>query len=287
MSDELQFGLICLVLSALMVPVVRWLDRSIFRTPSPPHEPPLWGLGFGLVTLGFWVLASLVFSSIVFSEVGADSAAESGKAERSFSAERLLAVSACVTATLWVLVPLCLRQYGQGLRTLGVRAPLPVNVVALPILLLAMLIVMQPVALVWVSLLEWGGHSTEEQTLVRDFQGMVNEGDVIGITCMAISATLLAPLAEELMFRSVLFGGLVGRVGGVPAAVGSSLVFAAVHSSLAAFLPLTLVGVVLCYVYRKTRSIIPAMVLHGLFNAASLGMVFLRVYAIENGLLPE
>ena len=90
-----------------------------------------------------------------------------------------------------------------------------------------------------------------------------------GLVFGVVSACLAAPLAEEIVFRGVLFRSLANRLR-LPLAVGvSSFVFALVH-----FYPLTgliavgAVGVVCALSYAASRTLLTAVVLHALYNAA-------------------
>ena len=96
-------------------------------------------------------------------------------------------------------------------------------------------------------------------------------------------ASIQAPFTEELLFRGTLTPALSGlfrnRSYAAPLAIGvSSLVFASIHpQGFTLWLPLASVGVVngvLCY---QTRSVLPGMVMHALFNAVALiSTLFIR-----------
>jgi hypothetical protein len=95
---------------------------------------------------------------------------------------------------------------------------------------------------------------------------------------LALSAVLVAPAAEELLFRGLLYQGLLGRVGHWPAAAISSAAWAAVHLQRgdawasvvvgAGILPL---GLYLCWVLRRRGTLLAPVVAHAVFNA--LGVV--------------
>ena len=57
----------------------------------------------------------------------------------------------------------------------------------------------------------------------------VGEAGLWGLAFAIVSACLLAPLAEELLYRGVLFRSCWNRLGVMPAAILSSVVFAALH----------------------------------------------------------
>ncbi len=80
---------------------------------------------------------------------------------------------------------------------------------------------------------------------------------------LAIVVCLLAPLTEELLFRGILFRTL--PYGGWL----SSLLFAFAHGVNAYLLPLFFFGTILMLLTRKTGSLLPAIILHILFNTVS------------------
>jgi membrane protease YdiL (CAAX protease family) len=92
---------------------------------------------------------------------------------------------------------------------------------------------------------------------------------------VAAVAVLVAPVAEELLFRGVFFGSLRSVIGYWPAALGSSLLFAAVHQAPAQLLPIAVLGLALCWLYNRTGSLWPGIVVHATQNALSTAMVLL------------
>lgn len=92
---------------------------------------------------------------------------------------------------------------------------------------------------------------------------------------IAITAVLLAPLKEELLFRVILQGWFADRVG-KPAILLSSLVFASVHGTADAALLVPL-SLILGCLYEYRRSYLEVVAAHAAFNAVNL-------FAAANGL---
>lgn len=88
------------------------------------------------------------------------------------------------------------------------------------------------------------------------------------IVLTAITATVGAPISEELFFRGLIFGGLL-RWGFLPAAALSSLLFAAVHLDIGSLVPFTIIGLTLAWVYWRRGCLWDAIAFHVLFNSAS------------------
>ena len=81
-----------------------------------------------------------------------------------------------------------------------------------------------------------------------------------------------APVAEEICFRGMLFGGLRERLSRVPAALIAGGLFGILHAltGITAVPPLIVFGFVLCLLYEKTGSIVPGILLHMLNNSVAL-----------------
>jgi membrane protease YdiL (CAAX protease family) len=105
------------------------------------------------------------------------------------------------------------------------------------------------------------------QEAVKVFQEVQ---DPLVIVLMAVAAVIVAPLAEEVVFRGYLYPAAKRFCGRGGAILFSSLVFAAAHGHVVALLPLFLLAVILCLLYEFTGSILACMSVHFLFNAATV-----------------
>lgn len=81
---------------------------------------------------------------------------------------------------------------------------------------------------------------------------------------------VLAPIVEEIFFRGFLFQGFRQKYGWVTAALLSSAIFAAAHLDLVALIPTFILGCLLAYVYHRSNSVWPAVILHVLVNSLGL-----------------
>lgn len=101
--------------------------------------------------------------------------------------------------------------------------------------------------------------------------------DPTAVALVVVSAVIVAPLAEEFFFRRVLQGWLeAGPAAGdaTAAVVASAAAFAVAHWGQGlAVVPLFLLGLVLGAIAHRTGSIVPCVVLHALFNAASVALL--------------
>lgn len=91
-------------------------------------------------------------------------------------------------------------------------------------------------------------------------------------------AVAAAPIVEELYFRGILLNAIAGAAGSRwTGIVASACIFGMIHAETAHYVPaLILFGVVLGFVYSKSRSLPAVMLLHGLFNLKTL--LFLQFF---------
>jgi membrane protease YdiL (CAAX protease family) len=92
----------------------------------------------------------------------------------------------------------------------------------------------------------------------------------VGFLLFAILACGIAPVLEETFFRGFLFQGFARSWGPVWGAIVSSAIFSAVHEQLTVFVPLFTLGLLLCWVFYRTRSIWTNIALHATFNAIAV-----------------
>lgn len=93
---------------------------------------------------------------------------------------------------------------------------------------------------------------------------------------LAFFAVVLAPVAEEFIFRGVLFPFIKQR--GLPklAWIGVSLLFAAIHVNGPTFVPLFVLALALTWIYNKTDCLLASIAAHSLFNGCNLILFYLQ-----------
>lgn len=90
---------------------------------------------------------------------------------------------------------------------------------------------------------------------------------------MAIEAAVLAPVAEELIFRGILFSTLRNNFSFGFSALVSALLFAVLHDHFTSFLPIAVLAVALSWLYEKTNNLSYSIILHSIYNSISLAMM--------------
>lgn len=96
---------------------------------------------------------------------------------------------------------------------------------------------------------------------------------------LVVSAVLIAPLFEEVIFRGYIAGSLRSAYGGVVAWLLSSLLFGLMHMQPSVILTATCGGLVLGYFYLRYRSLVIVIMLHAMNN---LTACFLKTIELDN-----
>lgn len=97
---------------------------------------------------------------------------------------------------------------------------------------------------------------------------------ILGRAYFVFFAVVVAPFAEEVLFRGVLYAG-VRQLGFRRVALwGSAVVFAVMHLNLSVLLPLLVFGVALAWLYEKTDNLLSTIAAHALFNGINILELF-------------
>jgi membrane protease YdiL (CAAX protease family) len=100
-----------------------------------------------------------------------------------------------------------------------------------------------------------------------------------GLVAAALFLVFLVfgPIVEEIVFRGIVLGGLLNVTNGVFAVVVSAAVFAGIHAAggVAQITGAFVLGLVLGWLYLRTRSIGPSSVAHSIYNAVAFYPIIL------------
>jgi membrane protease YdiL (CAAX protease family) len=102
----------------------------------------------------------------------------------------------------------------------------------------------------------------------------------VGITLAVIAMVVAGPIAEEIVFRGLLFGALAPRLGVLAGALISALLFGAAHGDPVLFPTLAALGFVAALAYAATGNLTVSITLHALNNA--LGAVVLVASSLRH-----
>jgi membrane protease YdiL (CAAX protease family) len=98
-----------------------------------------------------------------------------------------------------------------------------------------------------------------------------------GLLSVLIMAAVVAPIAEELVFRGVIYRWMRIRWGFPIGVTLSALCFSTLHGIPWLIPALTAVGMLLALIYERSGSLWPAVVTHGLFNAINTVLIYVAL----------
>lgn len=109
----------------------------------------------------------------------------------------------------------------------------------------------------------------EDQQLVT----ALHEGSIGLKLVIFLSAIVIAPLAEEILFRGLVYASVKRYTERYFAAVFSSLAFALLHANLGSFAPLFVLGMFFALAYEITGCLAVPILMHAFFNAVSVTLI--------------
>jgi membrane protease YdiL (CAAX protease family) len=207
-------------------------------------------IGFQL----FLGLALVVLAPVIPSVQAFSNALDDGNIEASFALN-------LVTIGIGLgLVALYLRKYQANWSSLGWRRVNIMKLIKYLAVALIGFVVLANVALIVVKILVPSFDPNQAQT--NDFTQATGSQRSLAL----IALVLLPPIFEETVFRGFIFPALSKRMGMVWGAVLSSMLFGAAHGQPNLFVYTSILGLLLCFMYVKTRSIVPGVMLHMVNN---------------------
>ena len=90
-----------------------------------------------------------------------------------------------------------------------------------------------------------------------------------------LAIVVLAPIAEEIFFRGVVFNAWLREGGRRFAFIGSALLFAVIHVSLLSLLPIFALGLMLAWIYDRTGTLVAPIAMHATVNGISVALALL------------
>ncbi len=114
-------------------------------------------------------------------------------------------------------------------------------------------------------------HGKEQpQNVVEYFLNASERSDKKAVCLMLVLAVVVAPTAEETLFRGYIYGVLKRPMGGPGAGIVSAGLFAAMHLNVAALPALFVLALCLTLAYEATGSLLVNIFMHGFFNLSML-----------------
>jgi CAAX protease family protein len=263
--------------------------------PSEDAPAPSWRIVLAVVAIGVGVVVSSMVGAAVLSAGGWDFNVASGNGNdfgrvvgqwgtgKPLDHNRMpLVVSVLLNLPLWaafVGLPWFAfwrrgvdwrRAVGWGMRPIDVPAGLAVGIATQALLL----------PLIYRPILRFVDNQDLEEPARNLIAGATSP---VGVAALVVLTVVGAPLAEEILFRGLLFRGIVdmeaGRRFGVALAViASSSIFAILHLQLLQFPGLFAIGAITALGLHRTGRLGTAIWIHAGFNATTVVFLLAEIY---------
>ena len=268
---ETVFLIVVASLLLLALPGYAWLRLSTQKNhmdqgddTSPPVIQP-----FDLIIVGFYIL---VFTGSLKSE---ESKIEN--LEELQMTAGLVLVSSIALLSIGGIIPLILFWRTNLIEFFGLRWTRWKSIVwIMPAFVFAMMIVAKILEVCgWVTWVQdsLGAKPQEAVTLVQE------ASDVGLLVAIAVSAIIIAPIAEELIFRGYLYPVVKRFTDRWFASIFSGVFFGVIHFNVMGLPILALMGFILAVIYEKSGSLWVPIGCHAAFNATSVGLMLIsRAY---------
>lgn len=115
----------------------------------------------------------------------------------------------------------------------------------------------------------------EPQQAVRVMQ---NAGSRLDLIVHGLAAIFIAPFVEELVFRGIIYPVAKQNGSRTLALWGTSIFFALTHGSLMIVMPLTVLAIILTFLYETTNNLLAPIITHSLFNAVNFSYMIWQRY---------
>ena len=120
------------------------------------------------------------------------------------------------------------------------------------------------------------GEKAQTQEIMQYFVDAIKRSDRASVLVTVLLGVVVAPVAEELLFRGYLYGTLRRHVGPWVGMIAGAALFALIHVNLPALPALFVLALCLTLAYEATGSLLVCMAMHATFNGITLGLVFLN-----------
>lgn len=238
------------------------VSRKIQKLPiihrSFEHSPAAWPLSeiFSVFVFLFFIEAALIF----LEALGGIFFGWNLRSEFYLILNSLVRDGSAALYVIWLVR----KKYSNPLSAIGlsvrdawknIRSGLLVYLAAVPFL--AILLSLVSVAADAVK------YDATPQQVVQIYLKKSTEPYLLGFT---LFVAILGPIIEEIFFRGFMYKAFRTKWGVRGAVIFSAILFASLHHSLLAFIPIFLLGVVLALLYEKSGSLLAPMAFHVMHN---------------------
>jgi membrane protease YdiL (CAAX protease family) len=257
------FELTLLALGVLLWVVALARGRALEWFTAPSQLPPWVPLWSELLVFALSVCVASLFTvqaAVVLFKI--DTTIEPMPA-------RTVLINGYAMQLAWLGVALGFRALGMLRMAPGATRAVPASIAGLTAFLLAVPAIAS-VQLFWEWVLRVLKIKAEPQVAIDLIRQAETFAELIPWILLVV---VVVPVAEEVLFRHVLYRFLAARAPDALAMVVSSALFGIVHVAAASVFPLTVLGVALCLAYRYTGRLITPIVMHATFNLTTLLLV--------------
>jgi len=236
-----------------------------------PAAPVPWTVLHGVGMVALYVLLQVAFGLLAFLVAGAASAEPVGLSLQMGGA------FVVVLLAIWLFLRTAAGGSAEAAGAIGLRIASPLRaarraltplLIGIPILLLC--------AAAQAEVFHYFRVNPPEQEVIIAIRELAARADPLQVGVLVFGTVVAAPLAEELMFRGLLYLPLRARLGRLPAALVVSVAFAAMHP-LWGLGQIFVLAMILTWAMEATRTMAAPIVFHAAYNALTIALVLRQV----------
>lgn len=117
--------------------------------------------------------------------------------------------------------------------------------------------------------------------LINLFPGYTEIAELIyesGFVAQLLFTAIVAPFAEEFLFRGIVYKRLTAWCKPLVAGIISSAIFGAIHFNMIQFIYAFIIGMILAYVYEKYKTIWIPILFHAVANTCSILLTNFEIF---------
>ncbi len=245
-----------------------WLFRKgeVPRIRTVPHMKPGWGLLDIMFFMVVFYIASMLFAEIMsFFQVRFPIAENENF--------QLFTISIWMNFLAVAFIIFLVKfMHSQDLQVLGLtRRNFLKNIGYAIIAYIAFIPVLVAINYATHYVTQLIGYDAPTQDVVKMFMA---EKEMPILLLGFFAASIVAPVAEEIIFRGFAYSALKKTMGVFWSIVLTSLIFSVLHAHVVGIVPIFALGVLLAYLYERTGSLIAPITVHMIHNTIMLVLVF-------------
>ena len=266
-----NLAVFCVGTMALGLVISWWLRRRAtpvsFSMPGRVQARP-----YDLIDLG---IAAILISYLLLPLIAATTQGTVSKDSIALSNSTII-INAILIATFSLLLGICVFVFASVL-----RGRQPVALFGLSRLAPVMILLWAAAAVLAAYPLMIGAVFLQEllfgpgEQLQKVVKTLLESDNTALKVVLGLSAILVAPLVEEIIFRGYLYAVIKRYTGCFFAAITTSLLFAVVHGNLPGIMPLFTLALILTLAYELTGCLWVPILAHALFNLIQVGLMLI------------